>query len=168
MGAVVDMSVDSERQPFFDKSTFPSSARFARRRAHRTGGSSIATAAISARGSLHAAHVHQRGRWWTMAPWWIRTPGGKLAQVGKHCHISAASQIGGVLEPVGAMPVIVEDDVLVGGNLRHLRRHHRQAPRRARHRNHPQSLHPRLRPGSQHRPPRHGDDPLVIPEAAVW
>jgi 2,3,4,5-tetrahydropyridine-2-carboxylate N-succinyltransferase len=36
--------------------------------------------------------------------------------VGRNCHISAASQIGGVLEPVGAMPVIVEDDVLVGGN----------------------------------------------------
>jgi 2,3,4,5-tetrahydropyridine-2-carboxylate N-succinyltransferase len=41
---------------------------------------------------------------------------GSCAQVGKHCHISAASQIGGVLEPVGAMPVIVEDDVLIGGN----------------------------------------------------
>jgi 2,3,4,5-tetrahydropyridine-2,6-dicarboxylate N-succinyltransferase len=41
---------------------------------------------------------------------------GSCAQVGKNCHISAASQIGGVLEPVGAMPVIVEDDVLVGGN----------------------------------------------------
>ena len=41
---------------------------------------------------------------------------GSCAQVGKRCHISAASQIGGVLEPVGALPVIVEDDVLVGGN----------------------------------------------------
>lgn len=41
---------------------------------------------------------------------------GSCAQVGKRCHISAASQIGGVLEPVGAMPVIIEDDVLVGGN----------------------------------------------------
>jgi 2,3,4,5-tetrahydropyridine-2-carboxylate N-succinyltransferase len=41
---------------------------------------------------------------------------GSCAQVGKHCHISAASQIGGVLEPVGALPVIVEDEVLVGGN----------------------------------------------------
>jgi 2,3,4,5-tetrahydropyridine-2-carboxylate N-succinyltransferase len=41
---------------------------------------------------------------------------GSCAQVGRNCHISAASQIGGVLEPVGAMPVIVEDDVLVGGN----------------------------------------------------
>jgi 2,3,4,5-tetrahydropyridine-2,6-dicarboxylate N-succinyltransferase len=41
---------------------------------------------------------------------------GSCAQVGKNCHISAASQIGGVLEPVGALPVIIEDDVLVGGN----------------------------------------------------
>src|SRR5450759_5758825 len=41
---------------------------------------------------------------------------GSCAQVGRNCHISAASQIGGVLEPVGAMPVIIEDDVLVGGN----------------------------------------------------
>jgi 2,3,4,5-tetrahydropyridine-2-carboxylate N-succinyltransferase len=41
---------------------------------------------------------------------------GSCAQIGKNCHISAASQIGGVLEPVGAMPVIIEDDVLVGGN----------------------------------------------------
>jgi 2,3,4,5-tetrahydropyridine-2-carboxylate N-succinyltransferase len=41
---------------------------------------------------------------------------GSCAQVGRNCHISAASQIGGVLEPVGALPVIIEDDVLVGGN----------------------------------------------------
>ena len=41
---------------------------------------------------------------------------GSCAQIGKNCHISAASQIGGVLEPVGALPVIVEDGVLVGGN----------------------------------------------------
>lgn len=41
---------------------------------------------------------------------------GSCAQVGKRVHLSAAAQIGGVLEPAGAMPVIVEDDVLVGGN----------------------------------------------------
>ncbi len=41
---------------------------------------------------------------------------GSCAQVGKRVHVSAAAQIGGVLEPIGAMPVIVEDDVLVGGN----------------------------------------------------
>lgn len=41
---------------------------------------------------------------------------GSCAQVGKKCHISAAAQIGGVLEPMGALPVIIEDEVLVGGN----------------------------------------------------
>ncbi len=41
---------------------------------------------------------------------------GSCAQVGKRVHISAAAQIGGVLEPIGSLPVIIEDDVLVGGN----------------------------------------------------
>jgi 2,3,4,5-tetrahydropyridine-2,6-dicarboxylate N-succinyltransferase len=41
---------------------------------------------------------------------------GSCAQVGKRVHLSAAAQIGGVLEPVNAAPVIIEDDVLVGGN----------------------------------------------------
>ncbi len=41
---------------------------------------------------------------------------GSCAQVGKRVHLSAAAQIGGVLEPVNANPVVIEDDVLVGGN----------------------------------------------------
>ena len=41
---------------------------------------------------------------------------GSCAQVGRHVHLSAASQLGGVLEPVGALPVIVEDNVFIGGN----------------------------------------------------
>ncbi|HKJ69498.1 MAG TPA: 2,3,4,5-tetrahydropyridine-2,6-dicarboxylate N-succinyltransferase [bacterium] len=41
---------------------------------------------------------------------------GSCAQIGKKVHLSAAAQIGGVLEPVGALPVIIEDNVLVGGN----------------------------------------------------
>jgi 2,3,4,5-tetrahydropyridine-2-carboxylate N-succinyltransferase len=41
---------------------------------------------------------------------------GSCAQIGKNCHLSAAAQIGGVLEPVGAVPVVIEDNVLVGGN----------------------------------------------------
>jgi 2,3,4,5-tetrahydropyridine-2-carboxylate N-succinyltransferase len=41
---------------------------------------------------------------------------GSCAQVGSHVHISAGAQIGGVIEPVGALPVIIEDDVLIGGN----------------------------------------------------
>lgn len=41
---------------------------------------------------------------------------GSCAQIGQRVHLSAGAQIGGVLEPVGALPVIIEDDVLVGGN----------------------------------------------------
>ena len=41
---------------------------------------------------------------------------GSCAQIGKRAHVSAAAQIGGVLEPVNAAPVVIEDDVLVGGN----------------------------------------------------
>ena len=41
---------------------------------------------------------------------------GSCAQIGKRVHLSAAAQIGGVLEPVNAAPVVIEDDVLVGGN----------------------------------------------------
>ncbi len=41
---------------------------------------------------------------------------GTCAQIGKNVHLSAASQIGGVLEPIGAKPVIIEDDVFIGGN----------------------------------------------------
>jgi 2,3,4,5-tetrahydropyridine-2-carboxylate N-succinyltransferase len=41
---------------------------------------------------------------------------GSCAQIGKHCHISAAAQIGGVIEPVGALPVIIEDNCFIGGN----------------------------------------------------
>jgi 2,3,4,5-tetrahydropyridine-2-carboxylate N-succinyltransferase len=41
---------------------------------------------------------------------------GSCAQIGRRVHISAAAQIGGVLEPAGALPVIIEDEVLIGGN----------------------------------------------------
>jgi 2,3,4,5-tetrahydropyridine-2-carboxylate N-succinyltransferase len=41
---------------------------------------------------------------------------GSCAQIGKRVHLSAAAQIGGVLEPVGNVPVVIEDDVVVGGN----------------------------------------------------
>jgi len=41
---------------------------------------------------------------------------GSCAQVGERVHLSAAAQIGGVLEPINAAPVVIEDDVIVGGN----------------------------------------------------
>ena len=47
---------------------------------------------------------------------------GSCAQIGARVHVSAGAQIGGVIEPVGALPVIIEDDVLIGGNTGDLRR----------------------------------------------
>src|SRR5204862_1617213 len=41
---------------------------------------------------------------------------GSCAQIGKRVHISAAAQVGGVLEPIGNVPVCIEDDVVIGGN----------------------------------------------------
>ena len=119
MGGIVDMSVDSVRQPFFDKSTYPVK-HFTAANGVRIvpGGSSIRDGVFIGKSVT------------CMPPMYINVGAfvdegtmvdshalvGSCAQVGKGCHISAASQIGGVLEPVGAMPVIVEDEVLVGGN----------------------------------------------------
>src|SRR5580700_6244566 len=95
MGTVVDMSINSTRQPWFDKATFPVQHITADRGIRIVpGGSSIGD------GSMIDSHALV----------------GSCAQVGSNCHISAAAQIGGVLEPVGALPVIIEDEVLMGGN----------------------------------------------------
>ncbi len=119
MGAVVDMSIDPSRQPFMDKSTFPVK-KFTPQSGVRIvpGGSSVRDGVFIGKGVT------------CMPPMFINVGAyvddgsmidshalvGSCAQVGKNCHISAASQIGGVLEPVGALPVIVEDEVLIGGN----------------------------------------------------
>ena len=119
MGAVVDMSVDPARQPFFDKATYPV------KKFSVAGGVRIVPGGSSVRdGCFVGAGVT------CMPPMYINAGAyvgdgtmvdshaliGSCAQIGRNCHISAASQIGGVLEPVGALPVIVEDEVLVGGN----------------------------------------------------
>src|SRR5580658_3769252 len=119
MGAVVDMSVDSTRQPFLDKSTYPVRAITTADGIRIVpGGSSIRDGSYIGRGVV------------CMPPMFVNVGAyvgdgtmidshalvGSCAQIGRNCHISAASQIGGVLEPVGALPVIIEDDVLVGGN----------------------------------------------------
>ena len=119
MGSTVDMSVDSPKLPFFDKSTYPLHS-FTVSDGIRIvpGGSSIRDGAHIARGVI------------CMPPMFVNVGAyvgestmldshslvGSCAQIGRNCHVSAASQIGGVLEPVGALPVIIEDDVLVGGN----------------------------------------------------
>ena len=119
MGSIVDMSLDAAKLPFFDKSTYPLQ-QFSAADGIRIvpGGSSIRDGAHIARGVI------------CMPPMFVNVGAyvdentlidshalvGSCAQIGKNCHLSAAAQIGGVLEPVGALPVIIEDDVLVGGN----------------------------------------------------
>jgi 2,3,4,5-tetrahydropyridine-2,6-dicarboxylate N-succinyltransferase len=117
MGGIVDMSVGA--LSFRDKHTYPLK-HFSERDGVRIvpGGSTVRSGAYLAKGVT------------CMPPMYINVGAyieegtmvdshalvGSCAQVGKNCHISAASQIGGVLEPVNASPVIIEDDVLIGGN----------------------------------------------------
>lgn len=119
MGAVVDMSVDAGRQPFFDKATFPVK-RFTPDSGVRIvpGGSSIRDGCFVGRGVTCMPPMYINAGSWVGDGTMIDSHAlvGSCAQVGKNCHISAAAQIGGVLEPVGALPVIIEDDVLMGGN----------------------------------------------------
>lgn len=118
-GDVVDSSADHGKWPFYDKDTMPlkkpgvaAGVRIV------PGGSTIRDGAFVASSVV------------CMPPMYINIGAyvgegslvdshalvGSCAQVGARVHISAAAQIGGVIEPVGALPVIVEDDVLVGGN----------------------------------------------------
>lgn len=119
MGGVIDMSVDEERQPFYDKSTYPVK-RFNARSGVRIvpGGSSIRDGCYIGKGVTCMPPMYINAGAYVDDGTMVDSHAlvGSCAQVGRNCHISAASQIGGVLEPVGAMPVIVEDDVLVGGN----------------------------------------------------
>ena len=118
-GDVVDMGIGKGRWPFFDKDTLPLKS-FAMANGVRLvpGGSSVRDGVYLGKGII------------CMPPMYINVGAyvgdgtlvdshalvGSCAQIGQRVHLSAAAQIGGVIEPVGAMPVIVEDDVLVGGN----------------------------------------------------
>jgi 2,3,4,5-tetrahydropyridine-2,6-dicarboxylate N-succinyltransferase len=119
MGTLVDMSIDRARQPWFDKATWPVK-RLTVHDAVRIvpGGSSIRDGAYVAGGVTCMPPMYINVGAYVDAGTMIDSHAlvGSCAQVGKNCHISAAAQIGGVLEPVGALPVIVEDEVMVGGN----------------------------------------------------
>jgi 2,3,4,5-tetrahydropyridine-2-carboxylate N-succinyltransferase len=119
IGTIVEMGPYPTPQPFLDKSTFPVKT------IHRDdgvrlvpGGSSIRDGSYVARGVVCmppmfinvGAYVDEG----TMIDSHVLI--GSCGQIGKKCHISAGAQIGGVIEPVGAMPVIIEDEVMVGGN----------------------------------------------------
>jgi len=119
MGAIVDMSIDAARQPFFDKSTYPVKAFTAASGVRIVpGGSSIRDGAYIAKGVTCMPPMYVNVGAYVDEDTMIDSHAlvGSCAQIGKKCHISAAAQIGGVLEPVGALPVIIEDEVLVGGN----------------------------------------------------
>ncbi len=119
MGTLTDMSVDPERQPFFDKSTYPVKALTADCGVRIVpGGSSIRDGCYVGRGVTCMPPMYINVGSYVGEGTMIDSHAlvGSCAQVGRNCHISAAAQIGGVLEPVGALPVIVEDEVLVGGN----------------------------------------------------
>jgi len=119
MGAIVDMSIDTTRQPFFDKSTWPVKQLTAASGLRIVpGGSSIRDGCYIGQGVTCMPPMYINVGAWVGDGAMVDSHAlvGSCAQIGANCHISAASQIGGVLEPVGAMPVIVEDEVLVGGN----------------------------------------------------
>ncbi|MCD6204312.1 MAG: 2,3,4,5-tetrahydropyridine-2,6-dicarboxylate N-succinyltransferase [Candidatus Marinimicrobia bacterium] len=116
-GQMTDYSGD--RFPFFDKDSYPLQTITIHQKVRIVpGGSSIRSGAFLAPGVV------------IMPPAYINVGGyvdsdtmidshvlvGSCAQIGKRVHLSAGVQIGGVLEPIGARPVIIEDDVMVGGN----------------------------------------------------
>ncbi|MDX2150603.1 MAG: 2,3,4,5-tetrahydropyridine-2,6-dicarboxylate N-succinyltransferase [Bryobacteraceae bacterium] len=119
MGAMVDMSIDRAKQPWFDKATYPvrdlavdSGVRVV------PGGSSIRDGCYLGKGVTCMPPMYINVGAWVDDGTMVDSHAlvGSCAQVGKNCHVSAAAQLGGVLEPVGALPVIIEDEVLVGGN----------------------------------------------------
>ncbi len=119
LGQVVDMSVDAQRQPFFDKATYPV-RRVASGDGVRVvpGGSSIRDGCYLGRGVTCMPPMYINVGAWVGDGTMVDSHAlvGSCAQIGRNCHLSAAAQIGGVLEPVGALPVVIEDEVMVGGN----------------------------------------------------
>jgi 2,3,4,5-tetrahydropyridine-2,6-dicarboxylate N-succinyltransferase len=119
MGTVVNMSPDPVRMPMFDKATWPVK-RLGPSDGVRLvpGGSSIRDGCYIGKGVICMPPMYINAGTWVGDGTVIDSHAlvGSCAQVGNNCHISAAAQIGGVLEPVGLMPVIVEDEAVVGGN----------------------------------------------------
>jgi len=121
VGKLADMSVGdgSSSLPFVDKHTYPVQ-RFDVARGVRIvpGGSSIRRGAYVASGVVCMPPMYVNVGAWIGSGTMVDSHAlvGSCAQIGERVHLSAAAQIGGVLEPVNAAPVVIEDDVLVGGN----------------------------------------------------
>lgn len=128
IGKLTDMSppmvvVDSSTMPagitFFDKDTFPlRPLTLADGVRVVPGGSSIRRGAFVASGvvCMPPMYINVGAHVGTGTMVDSHALVGSCAQVGERVHLSAAAQIGGVLEPINASPVVVEDDVIVGGN----------------------------------------------------
>jgi 2,3,4,5-tetrahydropyridine-2-carboxylate N-succinyltransferase len=118
-GDIVDVGVGKGRWPFLDKDTLPLKPLNVSSRVRVIpGGSSIRDGAYLGTGVICAPPMYINVGAYVDDFSFVDSHAlvGSCAQIGKNVHLSAAAQIGGVLEPVGAMPVIVEDDALVGGN----------------------------------------------------
>ena len=118
MGAITDMSA-GESFKFFDKDTYPGRPTKIEDNVRIVpGGSTIRDGVYIAPGVVCMPPMFVNAGAYVDEGTMIDSHAlvGSCAQIGKRVHISAAAQIGGVLEPVGAVPVIIEDDVLVGGN----------------------------------------------------
>src|SRR5262245_24313366 len=111
--------MDHGRWPFFDKDTLPLK-KFADVAGVRAvpGGSSVRDGAYLAPGVICMPPMYVNIGAWVGEQSLIDSHAliGSCAQIGARVHVSAGAQIGGVIEPIGALPVIVEDEALVGGN----------------------------------------------------
>ena len=118
-GDLVDVSIEGGRWFFGDKDTLPlkkmSTAMGVR---VVPGGSSIRDGAFVGKGVICVPPMYINIGAYVGEASLIDSHAlvGSCAQIGKRVHVSAGAQIGGVIEPVGAIPVIIEDEVLVGGN----------------------------------------------------
>jgi len=118
-GDTVDASMDHGKWPFYDKDTLPlrklSPAAGVR---IVPGGSAVRDGAYLASGVICMPPMYVNIGAWIGEQSLVDSHAlvGSCAQIGARVHISAGAQIGGVIEPIGALPVIVEDDALIGGN----------------------------------------------------
>jgi 2,3,4,5-tetrahydropyridine-2,6-dicarboxylate N-succinyltransferase len=118
-GDIVDVSMDHGRVPFYDKDTLPlKKPGLAAGVRIVPGGSAIRDGAYLGPGVICMPPMYVNIGAWIGEQSLVDSHAlvGSCAQIGARVHVSAGAQIGGVIEPVGALPVIIEDDALIGGN----------------------------------------------------
>lgn len=119
MGKMVEISQSTETLQFFDKDTFPLRPMSLEDKVRIViGGSAVRDGSYVAPGVVVVPPAYINVGAYVDEGSMVDSHAlvGSCAQIGKRVHLSAAAQIGGVLEPVNATPVVIEDDVLVGGN----------------------------------------------------